>query len=162
MKIPFEQLKWIEYQPEGEYVPMSNFGKDHWSTFAYLETLCVDPKGERGLIDNRKMRVNPRLHRQFANGQDGSGYTTRTKSDNIQRHDDFSCLEDLVANKLISAWSAEMYEGEVFGHMVAKVELTALGHVVAGQLREHKALGGNYQDFDPDLAGVEISADAKA
>src|SRR5688572_21590317 len=97
---------WDKYEFEGEGVPVKDWGQDHWSTFAYLETRAVDAKG---VIDNRRMRCNPRLHRHLANmgmGSiiDGSKYPTRLKVGTIDKHDDWSCLEDMVAAGFLKAF----------------------------------------------------------
>ena len=38
---------------------VSQFGKDHWSTFAYIETRCVDRKGR---LEKRNMRCDVDRH----------------------------------------------------------------------------------------------------
>lgn len=158
-------MNWIQYKPNDQenYIPIEQWGADHWSTFAYLETCIVDGSG---IIDNRKMRCNPRLHREFANigrGElhDGSRYPTRLKDDEIENHDDWSCLEDMVAAELIEAqW--RRVNREIIGGGMAKVELTAKGWAVASQLREHKGRGGKFSKFfvvdillQNDLKGVQ-------
>lgn len=40
-------------------VPVAAWGKDHWSTLAYVETRTVDHKG---LLDHDHMRCSPGLH----------------------------------------------------------------------------------------------------
>lgn len=142
---------WEEYEVAGdEYIPIELWGKDHWSTLAYLETCAVD---YRGLVDNRRMRCNPRLHRKFAHFDylgvivDGSRYPTRTKTGEIQRHDDWSCLEDLVAAGLIKAYWRVRYPEQIAGGAQAKIELTALGLKIAADLRAHKARGGSFASF---------------
>lgn len=146
---------WEEYTAEGnDYVPISMWGHDHWSTFAYLETRTVD---YGGLVDNRHMRCNPRLHRAFAAHlaggfdnriADGSGYPTRLGGGKeLDKHDDWSCLEDMVTAGLIKARQRVQYPGEVFGFAQAKVELTESGHRVAAVLRRHKAEGGKFGSF---------------
>lgn len=141
-----------EYTAEGDdSVPMERWGKDHWSTFAYLETRVVDGKGK---IDNARMRCNARLHRHFAVVspfgalQDGSKYPTRAKDGDIENHDDWSCLEDMVAAGLVRAFFQRTKYGEVFGDCRARVELTELGQKIAAQLRVYKAAGGNYHGFE--------------
>ena len=146
---------WSEYKPgEGsDYVPIARWGQDHWSTFAYLETRAVDGKG---IIDNRKMRCNTRLHRHFADFDpftkelhDGSRYPTRLKDGEIERHDDWSCLEDMVAAGLITAQWRVRHAGAAFGNSQARVALTATGQALAAQLRAHKANGGKWPNFTP-------------
>ena len=139
---------WTEYKPEGEYISIDRWGKDHWSTLAYLETCAVD---NRGLIDNRRMRTHPRLHRElvgitFGEIQDGSQYPTRLREGELEKHDDWSCLEDMVANKLCRAFFREKYD-RPFGGNESRVEFTELGLKVAAELRAYKASGGKFSDF---------------
>jgi len=142
--------KWTAYEAGDDgYIPMERFGHDHWSTFAYLETCVVDV---HGYIDNRRMRCNARLHREFAWRADGSDYPTRLKDGEQARHDDWSCLEDMAAAGLIRAWWREP-AGEFFGGGQARVELTERGQEIAAQLREHKAAGHPYATFVPIEVG---------
>lgn len=147
---------WEEYtiDPQGDYISIDRWGKDHWSTFAYLETRAVD----RGLIDNRQMRCNPRLHRELANTGfggviDGSKYPTRLRDGSeISNHDDWSCLEDMVAAGLIKAQyraNDKKRKASAFGFAEARVELTPAGLALAAQLRAHLATTGKYTDFAP-------------
>lgn len=139
----------------GDYIPMSLWGKDHWSTLAYLETRIVDGKG---LIDNTRMRCDARLHRAFAwsgpfSGivQDGAKYPTRTKTGDVPNHDDWSCLEDMIASGLLRAWFTVVRHGEPIGGSQARVEFADLGLQVANELRNHKARVGNFHTFQPSL-----------
>jgi hypothetical protein len=147
---------WEKYEP-GErenYVHFSRWGKDHWSTLAYVECKCVD---DNGVLDNRKMRTNPRLHRTlvgvtFGQIQDGSAHPTIARNGEIEQHDDWSCLEDMAAFGLLDMYVRTVKNREVFGCDEAKVELTELGQIVAAELREHKGRGGNFADFEyPNL-----------
>ena len=145
---------WHEYKIEGnDYIPITRWGQDHWSTLAYLETRVVNGKG---YIDNPRMRCNPRLHRHFAAVDpftsvpyDGSKYPTRLKDGEIERHDDWSCLEDMVAAGLLTAQWRVCYRGAMFGNSEARVTFTATGQALAAQLRAHKAGGGKWSDFAP-------------
>lgn len=147
---------WEKYKFEGQPIPINQWGQDHWSTFAYLETLVVDGDG---VIDNRRMRCNPRLHRELANMGgfertviDGSKYPTRLKDGATkEKHDDWSCLEDMVAQGLIDAFWRLKHPDEVFGNTEAKIKFTPQGMKIAHQLREFKAQGGRCQDFEPSL-----------
>ena len=151
---------WEEYETAGDdCIPIEQWGKDHWSTLAYLETVTVD---YRGLVDNRRRRCNPRLHREFAHADyfgvmvDGSPYPTRTKVGEVQRHDDWSCLEDLVVAGLVKAYWRVRYPERSFGGAQAKVELTELGLTVAAALRAHKARGGSFASFSVVLPAGEV------
>lgn len=132
---------WQEYSTQGHppQVPLDNWGKDHWSTLGYLVSRVT---GCEGLIDNRRMRCNSRVHREFAHMMSsGSGYPTITKHGEVERHDDWSCLEDMVSLGLLKAWFRIKDAEAVFGGCEAKVELTDLGWKVARLLTEHKAKG---------------------
>ena len=143
--------EYTEYLVEGDdYVPGTDWGQDHWSTFAYLETRAVDGKG---IIDNTKMRCNARLHREFANtGRgipiDGAKYPTLLAGGvKLEKHDDWSCLEDMVAAGLVKAFYRRKSYAAAFGHSEAKVEFASTGLAAAAALRKHKAQGGSFRDF---------------
>ena len=134
--------EYAEYLIEGNgYVPVTNWGQDHWSTFAYLETRAVDGKGA---IDNPRMRCNARLHREFANMgpfgnlHDGAKYPTLLAGGiKLEKHDDWSCLEDMVAAGLIKAFYRRKSHTDAFGHAEARVEIRRIGEtamsLTAGQ-----------------------------
>jgi hypothetical protein len=97
-------------------VPMTLFGTDHWSTFAYVETRAVEHKG---LLDHDHMRCHAGRHpvmlhakrRVSAGSADGSRYPTRIKASatpgadgrygvtEVPDHDDYDCLDDLIAGR---------------------------------------------------------------
>lgn len=93
------QTFWETYKFEGKAIPVKRWAADHWSTFAYLETRAVD---NGGLIDNCKMRCNPRLHRELANtggfGEliDGSKYPTRLKNHTVKKNVESSQTSSFV------------------------------------------------------------------
>lgn len=149
-------------------IPMNKWGKDHWTTFAYVETCCVD---RRGVIDFQRMRCNPILHPGFALPQhqpkfrcsrcenvstndsvncskyhgtltmrSAYPYPTRLKKGTAPEHDDWDCFYDFEAAKLI----------EDIGTGINPIaRLTALGKQIAAQLRQHKADGKQFAEF-PD------------
>lgn len=117
-------------------VPPKFFGKDHWSTFAYLETRCVDYEGRP---DNRHMRCDPRRHPGLSHIKWNGDYPTRLFGMvELPKHDDWDCVDDLVAAGLMELDGTGI-------HPVVK--LTNLGHTVAAALRKHKAAGKNFSDF---------------
>lgn len=74
------------------------FGKDHWSTFAYLETRIVD---HNGIPNPEHMRVDIKIHPQFVNraarDQDKPSPPTRLNDGSaVKDHDDWSCIDDLA------------------------------------------------------------------
>ena len=138
---------------EVDYIPMNRWGKDHWSTLAYLETLAVD---NRGVIDNKRMRCNPRIHRELANisisgVMDGGKYPTRLKDGEIDKHDDWSCVEDIEHAGLITTSVKVTKRGMLFGNYQARIKMTKLGLSISGMLRNHKASGGNFHEFNPTV-----------
>lgn len=142
-----------EYKPNGgDYIPMERWGKDHWSTFAYLETVATDRDGH---IDRQRMRCNARLHRELANVSpwnslvDGGEYPTRLIDGNLEKHDDWSCVEDMVAAGLVRAFFRQENYDRAFGNTEAYIELTDEGWRIAAELRQHKAQGGVYHGFRP-------------
>lgn len=117
--------------------PIEQFGKDHWATFAYIETRIVD---HQGVPDNRHMRTHPKLHPGLGH-LDGSAHPTRLKnSKTIEDHDDWSCLEDCEAHNLLE---------HIGTGICPRYKLTPKGSRVAGALRAHKAAGKNFIDFNP-------------
>jgi hypothetical protein len=133
-------------------IPIEKFGKDHWSLFAYIETRCVDHKG---ILDKNHMRCK---NEAAAAGRTYPGsypswdpkYGTRLKgyfkdggendeSLKLPEHDDLDCFDDLEAAGLIENMGTGL-------HPAAK--LTKYGHEIAGKLREHKANGGYFANFE--------------
>ncbi len=123
-------------------VPMSKFGKDHWSTFGYIECRIVD---HGGIPDRNHMRCDPERHPGLAGSRanysgERKKYPTRLAGDNefLPDHDDWDCAYDLEAVGLL----------EDLGTGVNPVfQLTELGHTVAAALRKHKAEGKMFATF---------------
>lgn len=126
---------------------IDEFGKDHWSTFAYIETCCVDHKG---IIEFSRMRTNEKTHPFYKDARSCSfpwaeSNGTRLKSyfqDNSlidPEHDDWDCIDDLIDAGLLE-WNGTG-ANPVF-------KLTKLGIKVAAKLREHKANGGYFANFE--------------
>jgi hypothetical protein len=134
-------------------IPMEQWGKDHWTTFAYLETCAVDNKG---VVGREQMRCDPDIHPGLANRANSlfrTKYPTRlkgyfkpdgTKDESVvvADHDDWSCFEDMVAAGLME-WNGTGIN--------PVVKFTPEGHKIAGQLREHRASGKPLALFNPSL-----------
>ena len=137
-------------------VPVTDYGKDHWSLLGYIETLCVESiKKGVGEIDYRKMRVNEKAHPllwrnhdfpwQPGSGTRLAGYFLGTKLgdkrvDELRRlddHDDVDCLDDLEAAGLV----------EILSLVNGFVRMTDKGREIAGRLRAHKSRGGFFSNF---------------
>ncbi len=127
-------------------VKMSEFGKDHWSLLAYVETLCVDGRGNGvGEIDKRRLSCNPKRHPVHAVNEGmckwKDDYSSRLADGAapVPGHDDWDCLDDLEAAKLLEIMS------EVNGFVI----LSDRGREMAGRIRAHKSKGGSFANFSP-------------
>ncbi len=134
---------------------VSDFGKDHWSLLAYIETLCVDSRVKGvGEIDKRRLRCNEKRHpvhavnMNIANVRWKGDYGTRlsgffrdsgttNKKRQIRSHDDWDCLEDFERLGLI----------EIMSEVNGFVRLTDKGLSLALRVREWKAKGGHFGTF---------------
>lgn len=134
-----------------EKVGMEAFGKDHWSTFAYIETVCVD---NNGVPDRRRMRCVDARHPLRAHGHDASAYPTRLKEGKtIPQHDDWDCVDDLIRVGLLQ---------DVGTPISPQFSLTDRGYAVASLLRRHKASGNNYATFLPSEGDILASVVVKS
>lgn len=131
-------------------IKISQFGKDHWSLFAYIETRTVDHKG---ILDKIHLRIkNPAIsnstHYPLPMGRNWkSEYGTRLKGFfnkkdkklQLPNHDDLDCFDDLE--------NAGLIKNAGTGFSPA-AQLTKKGILIASKLREHKANGGMFANFD--------------
>lgn len=126
-------------------IKAKDFGKDHWSTLAYIETCCVDGKGKVNVL---RMRCDPERHPAFAHrGSPIEGtplrneYPTRLRENvEIFGHDDWDCVDDMVADGILE-WGGTGID-PVF-------RLTTKGWALAGLARRHRAEGKGYATFRP-------------
>lgn len=128
----------------------ADFGKDHWSLLAYVETCCVNGNGGIGTLDGRRMRCHTerhpllcegnlnwkpsygtRLSRYWPNG------TTPDPTRLLEHHDDYDCLDDLVHAGLVTIHSL----------VNRLVTMTPVGLHVSAALRAHKANGHPFATF---------------
>jgi hypothetical protein len=143
-------------EPESTTVSIEKFGRDHWSTFAYIETLCIDNGGRP---DNRRMRCDVKRHPQY--GHDVAAlmpgrYPTRLRGgEERDDHDDWDCADDLEAAGLIKIHGTGIF---LF------FEMTDRGWQIAAALRAHRATkktsGATYDTFEPtqtaDAVGLSV------
>jgi hypothetical protein len=134
-----------------DVVPITLFGRDHWSTLAYAETVMVECGGFQIGFDGRmrQCRHNFRVMREECNNPKrprrcGIGIPMEPKYSTIladgsvvDGHDDWHCIQDMVENGLLSG---ECQPGET-------LHLTELGKSFVAQLRDHKRKGGTYKNF---------------
>jgi hypothetical protein len=131
-------------------IPPSEWGHDHWSTLAYVETRVVD---HRGYINDAQMRSRD------------SGYPTRLAGGVEEpNHGDWDCVRDMVSAGLLTFERIphddmrRLSQKTVYANLTPakivtrRITLTELGMKVAGELRAHKARGGNWRDFRWDGA----------
>jgi hypothetical protein len=82
------------------------FGRDHWSTFAYIETRIVD---HRGTLNHAHMRCHGGRHPlmlaakgDFLGVADGRQFATLLAAgEQLPDHDDYDCIDDLIAAGLL-------------------------------------------------------------
>jgi hypothetical protein len=151
-----------EYTPtDDQRIPLEDWGKDHWSTLAYLETRIVD---HRGRISHDHMRCHAGRHpamlaakrRVHGTSADGSAYPTRLRAGRtLPDHDDYDCLDDMIAAGFVTATMPPAPAGTLITGLVeaelmtrATYALTEAGQRVVGELRVHKGNGGNYAGFE--------------
>lgn len=163
-------------------VPVADWGKDHYSTLAYVDCRTVDHKGR---LDHDHMRCSGLVHPVLLSAKrrgstvgsgssDGREFPTRLRGGaGLAGHDDYSCLDDMLAAGLLTVamptpragggWDDANGKTVEGGHAVDPALLTGLaeaslmhaavwaltptGRDVAGRLRTHKAAGGNFAGF---------------
>lgn len=122
-------------------VPVNKWGKDHWSTLAYIETRIVD---HSGVPNPEHMRADIDIHPQFGNraqqeaSPDKRYPTILNDGTTVEKHDDWSCVDDMVAVGIME------WQGTGINPVFV---LTEEGHRVTASLRRHKAKGGQFRDF---------------
>lgn len=150
-----------EYTPGGtDHVPVESWGRDHWSTLAYLETRVVD---HRGRINHDHMRCHAGRHPAMLHAKrrgllfgtgDGSQYPTKLRDGELPDHDDYDCIDDMIAAGLVTvtmppAPEMTLVTGVVEAELMTRASyaLTKLGQRVSADLRAHKGNGGSWASF---------------
>lgn len=130
------------------------FGKDHWSLFAYVEFRVMNHQGRLDLVHLRIKNPALQQNRMGISSEWKPEYGTRLfgyfeKKNSkllLTDHDDFDCLDDLEEAGLI----------ESFGTGINPAyKLTKKGVSVMGALTLHKQEDKNFCDFvfDEKLTG---------
>jgi hypothetical protein len=145
-----------------EPVPMARWGKDHWTTFAYVESRWVD---HRGMLDHDQMRCDRLRHPVFyvakrrataaGSDVDGARYPTRLKTESadtdgrwgvvsLPGHDDYDCLNDAVRAGLIQVTMPQLRQpaGDVFLDAWGRPVRIPDGDLLIGQARPPRAPRG--------------------
>lgn len=150
---------------EDDNIPMNLWGKDHWTTLAYIETVMVDCGGfqigrdARMKSNRRHFRVMaeqcPKPKRVGANPglaivMQNEHSTKLNDGSTIYGHDDWCCIQDMAEAGLLTLHQHEIEPGVV-------IHFSELGREVANKLREHKASGGNFAAFRFDQPAVHAA-----
>ena len=142
------------YHPQpGKPIPPDVWGRDHWSTFAYIETRCVDHNGEpaKQHVQANKNRHPHHLQSHLGLDLDGAKYPIRLR-DGFEipgpEYDEWDCIDDMIAAGLLEGIGTGLYP---------VYRLTDLGKTVAGLLRGHKSDGGTFSTFRWQPAGEEAA-----
>ena len=135
-----------------DIIPLKDFGRDHWSTFAYIDTLIVELQGFQIGFDGRMRqgRRNFRVMKEMCShpkrvNSASMGivmdlkYGTRLRDGStVEGHDDWDCVQDLV--------EAGLLVGECEPSEILK--LSENGKYAINALREHKRSEGSYATFE--------------
>jgi hypothetical protein len=146
---------------EDDYIPGSYWGRDHWTTLAYIETVMTDLAGFQVGADPR-MKSNRRnfrvMSQQCAKPKRASNQgcamalvmepqhaTKLNDGQQIPNHDDWACVQDMAAEGLFVQAPHEV-EPRVI------LQFSEKGNKIANALREFRRGGGKMADFRwPDL-----------
>lgn len=156
-----------KYQPSDQNrIGMERWGKDHWSTFAYVEVRIVDHRGKLSHDHMRCHSHHPAMlsAKRAVSAASGCGdaYPSLLRDgETAAHHDDYDCIDDMIAVGLIEVTmpeppAATLITGLVEQEMMTRAvyRLTERGQAVAAQLRQHKGAGGKWSTFVP----VEVTA----
>lgn len=148
------EREWDGQSPIG----LADWGRDHWSTLAFIECKCVDgakgvAKLTGGMLDH--MKCNPRRHRGMLGtlsltvgpAWDVKYSTELRDGSTVPGHDDWDCVNDMMYAGLIGFVGESFKPGQLFGGGTIRLKLTPHGMAIAGLLRTHKASGGTFATF---------------
>jgi hypothetical protein len=150
-----------------QYIAPALWGRDHWSTLAYLDTVMTDCAGfEMG--SDARMRANRRNARVMAAvprpkrvrsahasplpGTLAIEGSRLKDGQTVAGHDDWNCIEDMAQAGLFNIGPLGLAPGKV-------LKLSPLGRAVVARLRQHKQDGGQFAQFDIALV-PEATAEA--
>lgn len=160
-------------------VPVEWWGKDHWSTLAYVEVLCVDKRR----ISLARMRCDVQRHPALLSSVGVAipkRYPTFLRTGELPDHDDWDCLRDAEAEGYLKIYGgskgvlvdvepgkrgplavrAQRTPLNIFGRSEIcyppRVRITVKGLHVVALLRQYKAQGGSFGGFV--LSEVKVNA----
>ena|SRR3990167_7037325 len=120
-------------------ITIEQFGKDHWSLLAYIQTRIMD---YRGSLDPYHLRDKKREGWTPGYGTRLFGYWNKDETTNkdllILNHDDYDCLDDLEKAGLVKNINTGLFP---------ICELTLNGIEILSLLSLHKQKGKNFFEF---------------
>ena len=144
-----------KHQDLENFIPVNEWGVDHWSTLAYIGTVMVD-LGKFQVGYDPRMRHGRRHHRvmidQCPSPSRVSGvgivgpvmsaeHGTRLKDKSVvERHDDWHCVQDMIDLGLFD--QTEMEPSDI-------LTFSDKGHALVAELTKHKSNGGKFVEFEP-------------
>lgn len=137
------------------YIPVNAWGKDHWSTLAYVDHIMTECAGFQVGQDGR-MRSNRRHYRVMAEAPRprrpshphvgvvmAPEHGSRLKDGTVvANHDDWCCLQDMAQEGVFTDGPDAVQPG-------ATLHFSAKGKALADGLREHKQQGGKFATYEP-------------
>lgn len=122
-----------EIQWDGKRVPPERWGKDHMSTLVYIESRNVDGDGQPIMDQMRTAKGRPRRGKSGRHGTSvpmGEAPTLLADGAKLHGHDDWDCVDDMVAVGLIDWQGTGTYP---------VLRLTPTGWRLASAARQHLA-----------------------
>ncbi|MCA3266954.1 MAG: hypothetical protein ING19_12900 [Azospirillum sp.] len=145
-----------------DYVPPEAWGKDHFSTLAYAETVMVE-FGFFEVGNDCRMRQNRRHTRVLAGSKPkrAAGPKINVAMDPkygsilkdgtyIPSHDDWNCIQDLAAGGILKAKGKKADQGPEIVEPKTKLILTDLGARLVNDIRRHKRENGSFGHYAID------------
>lgn len=132
--------------PTPTFISPNLFGRDHITTFMFVETQVVN-KGHFKLKPEPRMRTHRHNHRLVANklgGGFGDKYGTRlSNGKEIMQHDDWDCIQDLAHFGFLCVEETDETDFQSIKRAIVlreygKVTLTELGWDTANALRKYR------------------------
>lgn len=137
---------------KNQFIPIELWGRDHWSTLAYLETHDVDHGGFKVQFDPRMRQNREHFRTLLKNKSSNLGiamspdYGSRLNNETYAvNHDDWNCVQDFAHIGFLMIGKKVISPDDIQPNRV--LHLTEVGRNYAFQLREHKANGGNFSNF---------------
>lgn len=136
------------------YIPMSNWGKDHWSCLGYIESVITECSGFQVGSDARMRQgryhfrimfeecPHPRRPSKapFAIPMEPKHGSRLKDGSFVEGHDDWHCVQDMANEGLFVEMVGDV-EPKVMLHLSDK------GRTLAEKLRKHKGSGGSFGTF---------------